>query len=104
MFEQEGRGGLVSPSLLLPMLATAPQPTMPSNLFINYLSRIHREEDFSFVLRGFTRLLNNPLQQTYLPHSTKKVNFHQELLVFFWKFCDYNKVGGVMLRQLWRQE
>lgn len=67
------------------------EPTMPSNLFINYLSRIHREEDFSFVLRGFTRLLNNPLQQTYLPHSTKKVNFHQELLVFFWKFCDYNK-------------
>ncbi|KAK7070617.1 cell wall biogenesis protein, partial [Halocaridina rubra] len=61
------------------------------NLFINYLSRIHREEDFSFVLRGFTWLLNNPLQQTYLPHSTKKISFHQELLVFFWKFCDYNK-------------
>ncbi|XP_042873709.1 protein HID1-like isoform X1 [Penaeus japonicus] len=67
------------------------EATVPDNLFINYLSRIHREEDFSFVLRGFTRLLNNPLQQTYLPHSTKKVNFHQELLVFFWKFCDYNK-------------
>ncbi|KAK4308434.1 hypothetical protein Pmani_019871 [Petrolisthes manimaculis] len=61
------------------------------NLFINYLSRIHREEDFSFVLRGFTRLLNNPLQQTYLPHSSKKLTCHQELLVFFWKFCDYNK-------------
>ncbi|XP_075220278.1 protein HID1 [Lycorma delicatula] len=63
----------------------------PDNLFINYLSRIHRDEDFSFVLRGFTRLLNNPLTQTYLPNSTKKVQFHQELLVFFWKMCDYNK-------------
>jgi len=63
----------------------------PDNLFINYLSRIHRDEDFSFVLRGFTRLLNNPLVQTYLPNSTKKVQFHQELLVFFWKMCDYNK-------------
>lgn len=62
------------------------------NLFINYLSRIHREEDFGFVLRGFTRLLNNPLLQTYLPNSAKKVHFHQELLVFFWKLCDYNKV------------
>ncbi|XP_014282156.1 protein HID1 isoform X1 [Halyomorpha halys] len=61
------------------------------NLFINYLSRIHRDEDFGFVLRGFTRLLNNPLVQTYLPNSTKKVQFHQELLVFFWKMCDYNK-------------
>ncbi|CAN8003168.1 unnamed protein product, partial [Ixodes hexagonus] len=62
-----------------------------ANLFINYLSRIHREEDFGFVLRGFTRLLNNPLLQTYLPNSAKKVHFHQELLVFFWKLCDYNK-------------
>ncbi|KAH9378711.1 hypothetical protein HPB48_000341 [Haemaphysalis longicornis] len=62
------------------------------NLFINYLSRIHREEDFSFVLRGFTRLLNNPLVRTYLPHSAKRVACHQELLVFFWKLCDYNKV------------
>ncbi|XP_063972087.1 protein HID1 [Diachasmimorpha longicaudata] len=61
------------------------------NLFINYLSRIHRDEDFQFVLRGITRLLNNPLTQTYLPNSTKKVHFHQELLVFFWKMCDYNK-------------
>uniref|UniRef100_A0A0V0G467 Protein HID1 n=1 Tax=Triatoma dimidiata TaxID=72491 RepID=A0A0V0G467_TRIDM len=65
--------------------------TSPDNLFINYLSRIHRDEDFGFVLRGFTRLLNNPLVQTYLPNSTKKVQFHQELLVFFWKMCDYNK-------------
>lgn len=62
------------------------------NLFINYLSRIHRDEDFGFVLRGFTKLLNNPLVQTYLPNSAKKVQFHQELLVFFWKICDYNKV------------
>lgn len=61
------------------------------NFFINYLSRIHREEDFEFMLKGFTRLLNNPLTQTYLPNSCKKVNFHQELFVLFWKCCEYNK-------------
>ena len=61
------------------------------NLFINYLSRIHRDEDFAFILAGVCRLLNNPLQQTYLPGSIKKINFHQELLVFFWKLCDINK-------------
>uniref|UniRef100_A0A0P5QYT1 Protein HID1 n=1 Tax=Daphnia magna TaxID=35525 RepID=A0A0P5QYT1_9CRUS len=61
------------------------------NLFINYLSRIHREEDFAFMLHGFTRLLKNPLIQTYLPNSNKKVQNHQELLVFFWKVCDFNK-------------
>jgi hypothetical protein len=64
----------------------------PDNLFINYLSRIHRDEDFAFMLKGFTRLLNNPLQQTYLPNSVRKVHFHQELLVLFWKCCEYNKV------------
>lgn len=61
------------------------------NLFINYLSRIHRDEDFQFCLRGITRLLNNPLVQSYLPNSTKRLHCHQELLVFFWKICDYNK-------------
>lgn len=61
------------------------------NLFINYLSRIHRDEDFQFCLKGITRLLNNPLVQNYLPNSTKRLHCHQELLVFFWKICDYNK-------------
>ncbi|XP_072167716.1 protein HID1-like [Diadema setosum] len=64
---------------------------LPENLFVNYLSRIHREEDFHFILKGLTRLLNNPLIQTYLPGSTKKIAFHQELLVLFWKMCDHNK-------------
>ncbi|MED6245026.1 cell wall biogenesis protein [Ataeniobius toweri] len=68
-----------------------PEPAGPDNLFVNYLSRIHREEDLSFVLRGLAQLLNNPLIQTYLPRSTKKIHFHQELLILFWKFCDFNK-------------
>ncbi|XP_026327697.1 protein HID1 [Hyposmocoma kahamanoa] len=67
------------------------EQSLPDNLFINYLSRIHRDEDFYFILRGVTRLLNNPLAQTYLPNSAKKVMLHQELLVLFWKMCDYNK-------------
>nr|XP_040033132.1 protein HID1b isoform X4 [Gasterosteus aculeatus aculeatus] len=67
------------------------EPAGPDNLFVNYLSRIHREEDLSFILKGLARLMNNPLVQTYLPHSAKKIQFHQELLILFWKFCDYNK-------------
>ncbi|TMS36477.1 hypothetical protein L596_003632 [Steinernema carpocapsae] len=61
------------------------------NFFINYLSRIHREEDFEFMLKGITRLLNNPLHSTYLPNSTKKISFHQELLILLWKCCEYNQ-------------
>ncbi|KAJ8251449.1 hypothetical protein GJAV_G00221470 [Gymnothorax javanicus] len=63
----------------------------PDNLFVNYLSRIHRDEDYNFVLKGLARLLTNPLCQTYLPNSTKKIQFHQELLILFWKLCDFNK-------------
>ncbi|XP_074900592.1 protein HID1 isoform X3 [Buteo buteo] len=66
-------------------------PPGPDNLFVNYLSRIHREEDFQFILKGVARLLSNPLVQTYLPNSAKKIQFHQELLVLFWKLCDFNK-------------
>lgn len=58
-------------------------------LYILYLSF----QDFDFVLKGLARLLTNPLTQTYLPNSTKKIQFHQELLVLFWKLCDFNKVG-----------
>ncbi|KAI6201050.1 hypothetical protein M3Y96_00800100 [Aphelenchoides besseyi] len=61
------------------------------NYFVNYLSRIHRENDFEVILKGISRLLNNPLQSSYLPNSTKKVGFHQELLVLLWKCCEYNQ-------------
>uniref|UniRef100_A0A1I8GD64 HID1 protein n=1 Tax=Macrostomum lignano TaxID=282301 RepID=A0A1I8GD64_9PLAT len=63
----------------------------PDNLFVNYMSRVHREEDFAFILRGIARLLNNPLVQTYLPGSCKRIHFYQELLILFWKMCDINK-------------
>lgn len=74
-----------------PLAATFEEGSCGDNLFINYLSRVHRDEDFQFVLRGISRLLNNPLAQSYLPNSTKRLHCHQELLVFFWKLCDYNK-------------
>lgn len=74
-----------------PTAAAYDETTLGDNLFINYLSRVHRDEDFQFMLKGITRLLNNPLVQSYLPNSTKRLHCHQELLVFFWKICDYNK-------------
>lgn len=78
-------------SVMSSSLHVAEESGTIDNLFINYLSRIHRDEDFYFILKGITRLLNNPLVQSYLPNSTKRLHCHQELLVFFWKICDYNK-------------
>ena len=39
------------------------------NMFLKYLSRIHREDDYLFFLSDIKRLLINPLRQTYLPGS-----------------------------------
>ncbi|KAL3315180.1 hypothetical protein Ciccas_006186 [Cichlidogyrus casuarinus] len=71
--------------------SSLPGGSFGDNLFVNYMSRIHRDEDFAFILSGMSRLLNNPLIQTYLPGSTKKVQIHQELLILFWRMCDVNK-------------
>ena len=35
---------------------------------------ISRDEDFQYILQGITRLLMNPLQQTYLPYAHRKVS------------------------------
>uniref|UniRef100_A0A2M4ABU8 Protein HID1 n=1 Tax=Anopheles triannulatus TaxID=58253 RepID=A0A2M4ABU8_9DIPT len=84
-------GGLAQQAGQSPVGYVHDESTIADNLFINYLSRIHRDDDFQFILKGVTRLLNNPLVQSYLPNSTKRLHCHQELLVFFWKICDYNK-------------
>ncbi|XP_033840896.1 protein HID1-like [Periophthalmus magnuspinnatus] len=89
--EHEGRTALPALDTTIANSNEQPEPSGPENLFVNYLSRIHREEDFSFILKGMSSLLNNPLVQTYLPNSTKKIQFHQELLVLFWKLCDINR-------------
>ncbi|XP_041077271.1 protein HID1-like [Polyodon spathula] len=94
MLEHEGGTAAGSPTLDGTTTTAAmddQDPVGPDNLFVNYLSRIHREEDFQFILKGVAHLLTNPLVQTYLPNSTKKIQFHQELLVLFWKLCDFNK-------------
>ena len=71
---------------------SAIDPTIHENLFINYLSRLHRDEDdFQFILKGFVYLLNAPLVSTYLPNNNRRIQLHQELLILFWKFCDLNK-------------
>uniref|UniRef100_A0AAY3ZZC1 Uncharacterized protein n=1 Tax=Denticeps clupeoides TaxID=299321 RepID=A0AAY3ZZC1_9TELE len=84
-------GGVATATAELDSTVEEQETSGPDNLFVNYLSRIHREEDFHFVLKGLARLLSNPLVQTYLPNSSKRIQFHQELLVLFWKLCDFNK-------------
>lgn len=73
------------------LLSTDNSHDKKTNLFIEYFSRIHRSEDFIFLIRGFTALLNNRLEQGYLFDSAKHINFDQELLILFWKICNLNR-------------
>lgn len=62
-----------------------------SNLFIDYMSRIHRDEDFSFIVEGFTVLLNNRFEQGYLLNPIRQVIFEDELLILLWQIANLNK-------------
>ena len=45
------------------MMRSMEEKAQPENYFTFFLSRIHREEDFNFILCGLIKLLNNPLLQ-----------------------------------------
>ncbi|KAJ3109621.1 hypothetical protein HDU97_003095 [Phlyctochytrium planicorne] len=64
-----------------------------NNEFRFYLAKLHRNEDFVFIMEGFERLLKNPIEasNTYLPGSTKKLTLHVELIMLFWKFYEINE-------------
>ncbi|KAI9241942.1 MAG: high-temperature-induced dauer-formation protein-domain-containing protein [Podila humilis] len=63
------------------------------NQFRYYLSRLHREQDFQFLIDGMYRILSNPMtaSSTYLPGSTKHVKYHHETLILCWKTLELNK-------------
>ena len=85
-----GGGTPTEPRVSAPDVSSSSPPS-GRNIFINYLSRLHRVEDFQFIENGIKILLNNPLTGSYLPGSQKKITCYQELMLFFWQFCLYNK-------------
>ncbi|KAG0232792.1 hypothetical protein BGW41_001726 [Actinomortierella wolfii] len=79
-----------------PTSSTQSPPTpdlIGKNQFRYYLSRLHREQDFTFLMDGMYRILSNPMaaSSTYLPGSTKQVKCHQEMLMLCWRTLELNK-------------
>ncbi|ORZ03659.1 high-temperature-induced dauer-formation protein-domain-containing protein [Syncephalastrum racemosum] len=62
------------------------------NAFRHYLSKLHRAQDFQFLIDGIYRILSNPMQatNTYLPGSTKRVRCHVEMMMLCWKLLETN--------------
>ncbi|KAK7189781.1 high-temperature-induced dauer-formation protein [Paraphaeosphaeria sporulosa] len=82
--------------LLVLILYPIPEPgtgTPPRNTFRYFLGRLHRPQDFQFLVDGMTRILNQPLQatSTYLPGSHKSLTWAPEMIMLFWETLQCNK-------------
>ncbi|KAF1954073.1 hypothetical protein CC80DRAFT_567847 [Byssothecium circinans] len=82
--------------LLVLVLYPIPEPgtgTPPRNSFRYFLGRLHRPQDFQFLVDGMTRVLNQPLQATttYLPGSSKSLTWAPEMIMLFWEALQCNK-------------
>jgi hypothetical protein len=78
------------------LLYTIPEngASQPSkNYFRHFLGRLHRPQDFQFIVDGMTRVLNQPLQEkaSYLPGSQTSGSFAPETIMLFWEITQCNK-------------
>ncbi|KAL2152051.1 hypothetical protein VTH82DRAFT_5235 [Thermothelomyces myriococcoides] len=83
---------LLLATLLYPIPEQAGVPT-PKNYYRHYLGRLHRPQDFQFVVDGMTRILNQPLQanSSYIPGTQPPVRFAPEIIMLFWEMTQCNK-------------
>jgi hypothetical protein len=83
---------------LLLVLVLYPVPDSPTgapqkNSFRHFLGKLHRPQDFQFLVDGMTRILNQPLQATtsLLPGSQKSLTWAPEMIMLFWEVLQCNK-------------
>lgn len=78
--------------LIYPIPEDAPSASH-KNYYRHFLGRIHRPQDFQFIVDGLTRILNQPLQEktSYLPGSQSSSNLAPEALMLFWELIQCNK-------------
>ncbi|KAK7215302.1 hypothetical protein V2G26_003305 [Clonostachys chloroleuca] len=63
------------------------------NYYRHYLGRVHRPQDFQFIVDGMTRILHQPLQEksSYLPGAQNSGDFAPEIIMLFWEITQCNK-------------
>ncbi|KAI0866222.1 high-temperature-induced dauer-formation protein-domain-containing protein [Xylaria cubensis] len=78
--------------LLYPIPETSAGLT-PKNYYRHFLGRLHRPQDFQFILDGMTRILNQPIQAntSYLPGTQATARFSPEMIMLFWEVTQCNK-------------
>ncbi|ODA79768.1 hypothetical protein RJ55_05362 [Drechmeria coniospora] len=94
---KDGKQMLVTDSLqfLLALLVyTIPeQAPVQKNYYRHFLGRLHRPQDFQFIVDGMHRILSQPLQEktSYLPGTQASGNFAPEMLMLFWETTQCNR-------------
>lgn len=80
----------------------------PKNFYRHFLGRLHRPQDFQFLVDGMTRILNQPVcapsirmftpntiqlqaTSTYFPGSHKSLTGAPEMIMLFWETLQWNK-------------
>lgn len=78
--------------LLYPVPDNGQDPPL-KNYFRHFLGRLHRQQDFDFLVDGMLRTLNQPIQasSSYLPGSQKSLEWAPEMFMFFWEALQCNK-------------
>ncbi|KAH6918882.1 high-temperature-induced dauer-formation protein-domain-containing protein [Coprinopsis sp. MPI-PUGE-AT-0042] len=68
-------------------------PTAKSNAFRFFLMKLHRTQDFDFILSGITGILLEQMNSMnkLLPGARKPVPYIPETIMLFWKMIELNK-------------
>lgn len=61
--------------------------------FRHFLGRLHRPQDFQFIVDGMTRILYQPMNATtsYIPGSSSYPKCASEMIMLFWEITQCNK-------------
>lgn len=82
--------------LLIVLLYPIPEPatgSAPKNFYRHFLGRLHRPQDFQFIVDGMTRILYQPIQAniSYIPGTQATARFSPEIIMLFWEVTQCNK-------------
>ena len=73
---------------------STPTNTSQRNMYRFYMGKLHRTDDFQFLVDGINRLLSLPIQSnaSVLPGSQRTTKSHTEAMLLFWEVWKCNKV------------
>ncbi|KAF5370556.1 hypothetical protein D9758_001832 [Tetrapyrgos nigripes] len=68
-------------------------PTARTNAFRYFLMKLHRTQDFAFILNGVLGIMEQQIMITnnILPGARKSIPYVAENIIFFWKMIELNK-------------